>query len=115
MTEIDSDRWTKISAKKKEINNLVLDEYEYSSKFKELGDVYPTSRLEGHKKKTGIKIVAPHKLLTRTPVLLAQRKAGNNLQKLKTEIRQILYLLYQRNKIAETFYNHSIKSLQQYE
>ena len=50
MTEIDSDRWTKIAAKKKEINNLVLDEYDYSSKFKELSDVSPTSRLEVHKK-----------------------------------------------------------------
>ena len=39
------------------------------------------------------------KLLTRRPVLLAQIKAGYNSCKLKNEIRQILHLLYQHNKI----------------
>ena len=42
----------------------------------------------------GIKILTPSKLLTRLAILLAQIKAGNNSNKLKNEIRQILYLLY---------------------
>ena len=41
----------------------------------------------------GLKILTPNKLLARLPILLAQIKARNNLNKLNNEIRQILYLL----------------------
>ena len=55
--------------------------------------------LEGEeevKKEKGLnKIFTPNKLFTRLPLLLAQVKAGNNSYKLKNEIRQVLYLLYQ--------------------
>ena len=53
----------------------------------------------------GLKILTSNKLLTSLPVSLAQIKAGNN------EIRQILYLLYQHNKITKKLYNNLIKSL----
>ena len=49
------------------------------------------------KKGKALKILTPNKLLTRLPILLAQIKAENNSYDLKNEIRQILYLLYQRN------------------
>ena len=42
------------------------------------------------KKGKGLNFLTPNKLLTRFPILLAQIKAGNNLSKLKREIRQIL-------------------------
>ena len=60
---------------------------------------------------TGLKILTPNKKLTRLPILLAQIKAGNNSYKLKNEMRQILYLLYQINKITKKFFNNLIKSL----
>ena len=63
------------------------------------------------KEKNALKILTPNKLLTRLPILLAQIKAGNNSYKLKNEIRQILYLLYQDNKITKKVYNNLIKSL----
>ena len=47
------------------------------------------------KERKGLKILTPNKLFTRSPILLAQIKVGNNSYKLKNEIRQILYLLYQ--------------------
>ena len=55
----------------------------------------------------GLKILTPNKLLFRLPIFLAQIKAGNNSNKVKNEIRQKLYLLYQHNKITK-------KSLQQF-
>ena len=58
-----------------------------------------------------MKILTPNKLLTRSPVLLAQMKAENNSYKLKNEIRQIVYLLYQHNKFTKKVYNNLIKSL----
>ena len=55
--------------------------------------------LEGDEVKEGkgFKNSTPNKLLTRLPILLAQIKAGNSSYKLKIEIREILYLLYQHN------------------
>ena len=43
------------------------------------------------------------------PGLLAQIKPGTNLCKLQNEIRKILHLLYQNNKITEKVYNKLIK------
>ena len=47
-----------------------------------------------------MKILIPNRLLTRLLILLAQIKSRSNSYKLKNEIRQILYLLYQHNKIT---------------
>ena len=54
--------------------------------------------------------VIPNKSLTRLPISLAQVKAGNSSYKLKNEIRQILYFLYQNNKITKKANNNLIKS-----
>ena len=59
----------------------------------------------------GLKILTPNKLLTRLSILLAQIKSGKNSYKSKNEIRQILYLLYQHNKITNKVYNNLITSL----
>ena len=59
----------------------------------------------------GSQKLTPIKLLTKIPILLAQIKAGNNSYNLKNETRQILYLLYQHNKISKKLYNNLIKSL----
>ena len=59
----------------------------------------------------GLKILTLNKLSTRLPVLLAQIKAGNNSFKLKSEIKRVLYLLYQPNKITRKIHNNLIKSL----
>ena len=50
-----------------------------------------------------LRILIPNKLLTRLPILLAQKKAGNNSYKIKNQIRRILYLLHQNNKITKNF------------
>ena len=42
----------------------------------------------------GLKILTPNQMLSRLPITLAQLKGGNNSEKLKNEIRQLLYSLY---------------------
>ena len=49
----------------------------------------------------GPKILAPNQMLSRLPIYLAQLKAGNNSEKLKNEIRQILYSLYRSKKLTK--------------
>ena len=41
-----------------------------------------------------LKILTPNQMLSKLPITLAQLKAGNNSEKLKNEIRQLLYSLY---------------------
>ena len=60
------------------------------------------------KQRKGIKILTPNQMLNRLPISLAQLKAGNNLEKLKNEIRQILYSLYKSKKLAKQTYKNLI-------
>ena len=46
----------------------------------------------------GLKLLTPGQMLSRLPITLAQLKAGNNSEKLKNEIRQLLYSLYRSKK-----------------
>ena len=59
----------------------------------------------------GLKILTPKQLLQRLPTALAQIKAGNNLESLLNEIRQIAYYLYQSKEITKKVYNNIIKSI----
>ena len=50
-------------------------------------------------------------MLNRLPILLTQIQAGNNSEKLKNEIRQILYSLYRSRVLTKTVHNDLIKSI----
>ena len=52
----------------------------------------------------GLKILAPSQMLSRLPISLAQLKAGNNSEKLKNEIRQLLYSLYRSKILTKKIY-----------
>ena len=43
-------------------------------------------------------------MLRGLPISLAQLKAGNNSEKLKNKIRQLLYSLYRSKKLKKQFY-----------
>ena len=59
----------------------------------------------------GLKLLTPDQMLSRLPSTLAQLKAGNNFEKLKNEIRQILYSLYQSKNLTKKIYNHLINAI----
>ena len=54
----------------------------------------------------GLKILTPNQMLSRLPITLAQLKAGNNSEKLKNEIRQLLYSLYCSKNMTKQVYNN---------
>ena len=56
----------------------------------------------------GLKLLTLNQMLSRLPIDLAQLKAGNNSQKLKNEIRQLLYSLYRSEKLTKDIYNHNL-------
>ena len=103
-------------------DNLFLKTYSYNDWFEneqsineeesvDLSDIPPLEGDKEEKEGKGLKILTPSKLLTRFEKLLTQIKARNNSYKLKNEIRQILYYLYQHNKITKQVYNNLIKTL----
>ena len=59
---------------------------------------------------SGLKILTPSQMLSRLPITLAQLKAGNNPEKLKNEIRQLLSSFYRSNKLTKTIYKNLINT-----
>ena len=53
---------------------------------------------------TGLKILTPNQMLSRSPISLAQFKAGKNSEKLKKEIRQIVYSLCRSKILTKNVY-----------
>ena len=60
------------------------------------------------KQGSGLKILTPNQMLSRLPITLAQLKAGNNSEKLKNKIRQLLYSLYRSKKLTKQLYKSLI-------
>ena len=50
-------------------------------------------------------------MLSRFPISLAQLKAENNSEKLKNEVRQLLYSLYRSKKLTKNVYNNFINAV----
>ena len=59
----------------------------------------------------GLKIFKKNRMLSRFPISLAQLKAENNSEKLKNEVRQLLYSLYRSKKLTKNVYNNFINAV----
>ena len=56
-----------------------------------------------------LKILTRQQMLSRLPISLAQLNAENNSEKLKNEIRQLLYSLYRSKNMTEEVYDNLIR------
>ena len=72
-----------------------------------------TLKISKKKKKSakGLKILTPDQMFSKSPISLAQSKARNNSEKLKIEIRQLLYSLYRSKILTKTVNNHLIDTI----
>ena len=101
LAELTKVRWSNL---KDEIKKMSEDEKETEQPAKILKIVEEI--LEFNKQNQsgkGLKILTPNQMLSRLPISLAQLKAGNNSEKLKNEIRQILHSLYRSKKLTKQF------------
>ena len=73
----------------------------------------PSKSLSKGDKKEGKKIknLISKQTINQTSNIMSTKIAENKSNKLKSEIRQILFLWYQHNKIAKRVYNNLTKSL----
>ena len=85
---------TKIRRQRKSDDNHTTDMPELQSE---------ESAAQGKEQKAkGLKILTPNQMLSRLLISLAQLNAGNNSEKLKNEIRQLLYSLHRSKKLTKT-------------
>ena len=95
---------------KKAIKKMSKEETENEKPDKIVEIVEKIHRFNEQKQKgQGIKILTPNQMLSRLPISLAQLKAGNNSNKLKNEIRQLLYSLYHSKNMTKQVYNNLMK------
>ena len=77
--------------------------------FNYLGEIFNgTTGEESGTEGKGLKILTPNQMLSRLPITLAQLKAGNTSEKLKNEIRQLLYSLNSSKKLTKQLYKSLI-------
>ena len=69
---------------------------------------FSKEKQQGQGQGQGLKILTPDQMFSRLPITLAQLKAGNNSQKLKNEIRQLLHSLYRSKKLTKQLYKSLI-------
>ena len=101
-------RWSNL---KDEIKKMSEDEKETekSDKILEIAEeILIFNRENREQQDLGLKILTPNQMLSRLPISLAQLKAGNNSEKLKNEIRQLLYSLYRSKKLTKQLYKSLI-------
>ena len=94
-------RWSNL---KDEVEKMSEDEKEIEQPDKILKIVENILEFNRQQQGQGLKILTPNQMLSRLPITLAQLKAGNNSEKLKNEIRQLLYSLYRSKKLTKNIY-----------
>ena len=97
---------------KNEIKKMSEEEIKIEKPYKVVETVEKILEFNQQKQKKqqgeGLKILTPNQMVSRLPIALAQLNAGNNSEKLKSEIRQILYSLYRSKNVAKQIYKSLI-------
>ena len=87
---------------KEEMANMSEEEKKIKKPTDIVNIVEDILELNRQQKGKGLKIPTLNQMLNRLPIIFAQLKAGNNSEKLKNEIRQLLYSLYRSKKSYKT-------------
>ena len=94
-----------LSGLKNEIKNMSEEEKEIEKPNEIIDIVEEILKFnKQNQQEQGLKILTIDQMLSRLPISLAQLKGGNNSQKLKNEIRQLLYSLYRSKKLTKQLY-----------
>ena len=100
-------RWSNL---KDEVEKMSKDEKETEQPNKILKSLKEILNFNKETQKQGLslKILTPDQILSRLTISLRQLNAGNNPEKLKNEIRQLLYSSYRPKKLTKNSYKSLI-------
>ena len=59
----------------------------------------------------GLKTLTPDQMISRIPISLAQLKARSSSERLKNEIKKLLYSLCRSKKLTKKIYSNSINTI----
>ena len=89
---------------KEEIENLREEEKRIEGVNKIVNIVKEILEFNRQQQRQGLKILTPNQMLSRLPISLAQLKAGNNSEKLKNKISQLLHSLCRSKNFTKQHY-----------
>ena len=92
-----------LSDLKNEIEKMSADEKEIEKPDKMLKIVEKIRGFNRQQQGYGLKTLTPDQILSRLPISLAHLNAENNSEKLKNELRQLLYSLYRSKELKRIF------------
>ena len=108
-------RGNKSANQKRTLANINIHYNARNSAIKFIADyssmILEAKKLARKQEGTGLKILTSNQMFKRSPIALAQIKAGNNSESLLNEIRQIVYYLHRSKKITKMLYNNIINSI----
>ena len=95
--------YQKKALSKKDIENASKDDVGKIEKMNKIADIFEFILYFNNEDQEGggLKILTLSQMLSRVPISLAQLKAGNNFEKLKNEIRQLLYSCTDQKKLEK--------------
>ena len=97
-------RWSNLKDKTEKISRREIKNEKLDKILKIVEGIFDYNKNIRKQQGLGLKILTPDQMLSRLPISLAQLKAGNNSEKLKNEIRQLLYSLYRSKKLTKQLY-----------
>ena len=107
LVELIKVRWSNLKDETEKMSKEEIENKKPDKILKIVEEILNFNQLE-QQKGEGLKILTPNQMLSRLPITLAQLKAGNNSEKLKNEIRQLLYSLYRSKKLTKQLYKKLI-------
>ena len=104
---VEKKRWSNL---KDEVEKMSKDEkvIEQPNKILKILKEILNFNKETQKQGLSLKILTPDQILSRLTISLRQLNAGNNPEKLKNEIRQLLYSSYRPKKLTKNSYKSLI-------
>ena len=94
------------------LKDLVTNIVDVNQKLDDMPDFESDeSAAKRQQKGKGLRIMTLKQMIIRLSILSAQLKAGHNSQKLKNQIKQIVYSLYRSKNVSKTIYNNLINTI----
>ena len=94
LVELIKARWNNLKDEIKEMSENETKNEKLNQILEIVNEILDFNKTIQKQQVLGLKILTPNQMLSRLPICLAQLKAGNNSEKLKNEIRKLLYSLY---------------------
>ena len=101
LVEEIKNRWSNLKDETKKMSKEKIKNEKPNQTLETVNEILDFNKEIQKQRGSALNIPTPNQMLSRLPISLAQLKAGNNSEKLKNEIRQILYSLYRSKKLTK--------------